>query len=125
MFDHITLTVRDYKKSRSFYEQILVSLHMSPLHEEMGVVTGYGSDRPFFWISATDSTHPISTNVHVAFTCESREQVVAFYTAALAAGARDNGAPGLRPEYHENYYAAFVLDLDGNNIEAVCGNSPQ
>jgi predicted lactoylglutathione lyase len=79
---------------------------------------GFGvAPRPFFWIG--DHGSPC-TGVHVAFTAESRAQVVQFHAAALQAGGRDNGNPGLRPHYHDNYYGAFVLDPDGNNIEAVC-----
>jgi catechol 2,3-dioxygenase-like lactoylglutathione lyase family enzyme len=123
MFDHITITASDYGKSRAFYEVTLASLNMKSLYEEKDIVTGFGVDRPIFWISKHDAEHPVSTNVHIAFRCESRELVDAFYQAAMAAGAKDNGAPGLRPQSHENYYAAFVLDPDGNNVEAVYGNS--
>ena len=76
------------------------------------------SGRPYFWIG--DSGDVLRGNLHVAFAAKTRAQVDAFYKAALAAGARDNGAPALHPEYHPNYYGAFVLDPDGHNIEAVC-----
>jgi catechol 2,3-dioxygenase-like lactoylglutathione lyase family enzyme len=79
---------------------------------------GFGSEgRPYFWIG---NGEPLKGRLHVAFTAKTRAEVDAFYGAAMAAGGRDNGAPGLRPEYHPNYYGAFVLDLDGHNIEAVC-----
>jgi len=79
---------------------------------------GFGVDgRPFFWIG--NGKRPVGA-LHVAFTAASRSQVDAFYQAALRAGGRDNGGPGLRPHYHPNHYAAFILDPDGNNIEAVC-----
>lgn len=123
MFDHLSIIVSDYAKSRAFYEATLASLNMKPLHEEKDRVTGFGVDRPVFWITTSDAEHPVSTNVHIAFQCESQELVNAFHKAALAAGGKDHGAPGLRPRYHETYYAAFVFDPDGNNIEAVCGNS--
>ena len=77
----------------------------------------FQSGKPFFWIGEGER---LGGHVHVAFVATSREAVDAFYRAALAAGGKDNGPPGLRPHYHANYYGAFVLDLDGNNIEAVC-----
>jgi catechol 2,3-dioxygenase-like lactoylglutathione lyase family enzyme len=86
---------------------------------------GYGKDgKPFFWLSndvqhvAADGAH--GTGIHIAFTAENRSAVDAFYAAAMAQGGRDNGAPGARPHYHPNYYAAFVIDPDGFNVEAVC-----
>ena len=82
---------------------------------------GFGAGRPFFWIGTGGK---VSVGTHVAFAAESRKIVDEFYAAAMAAGGRDNGKPGLRPHYHENYYGAFVLDPDGNNIEAVC-HSPK
>lgn len=120
MFDHITIAARDYVASCIFYEKALAPLGIKPLFNVENQVTGFGMDRPQFWVGASDETHPTSVNVHIAFDCQNRELVDAFYKAALAAGCRDNGAPGLRPEYHENYYGAFVLDLDGHNVEAVC-----
>lgn len=120
--DHITITVADYAASRAFYESALGAIGLRPLYEEKDVVTGFGADRPTFWVGASDATHPVSRNAHVAFRCDSQESVRAFHEAAMAAGGRDNGAPGPRPQYHERYYAAFVLDPDGNNIEAVFGN---
>ena len=123
MFDHITITASDYAKSRAFYETTLASFKMKPLYEEKDIVTGFGVDRPVFWVSKHDTEHPVSTNVHIAFRCDSQELVNTFHETALAAVGKDHGAPGLRPQYHEKYYAAFVLDPDGNNIEAVYGNS--
>ena len=82
---------------------------------------GFGAGRPFFWIGTGGK---VSVATHVAFATESRKIVDEFYSAAIAAGGHDNGKPGLRPHYHENYYGAFVLDPDGNNIEAVC-HSPK
>jgi predicted lactoylglutathione lyase len=82
-----------------------------------GAAVGFGADgKPFYWIGAGDGR---SAPVHVAFTAKSRAAVDAFYQAALKAGGKDNGPPGLRPHYHADYYGAFVLDVDGNNIEAV------
>lgn len=120
MFDHVTITVQNYEKSRDFYEKVLGFLGVKSLYEEKGIVTGFGSDRPMFWVAAADEDHLATQKVHVAFECKNHELVDEFHRVALEAGATDNGAPGLRPEYHKNYYAAFVLDPDGNNIEAVC-----
>lgn len=125
MFDHIGLPVADFTAARRFYDQVLETLGISvvmEVTEEMsgghGAHLGYGTaDNPFFWIGSGGTP---ATGVHVAFPANDRTVVEAFYRAALAAGGRDNGAPGLRPHYHPNYYAAFVLDPDGNNIEAVC-----
>ena len=78
---------------------------------------GYGDNRPWFWLAEQDAT---KGKLHIALRAKSRADVDAFHAAALAAGGQDNGAPGLRPHYHPNYYGAFVLDPDGHNIEAVC-----
>lgn len=123
MLDHVGLTVSDFKASRAFYDQALQPLDARVLMEVgaeqtgAGPYAGYGRDRPVFWIGAMG---PRTGPAHVAFAAESRAQVDAFHKAALAAGGRDNGAPGLRPHYHPNYYGAFVLDPDGTNVEAVC-----
>ena len=122
MLNHFSLSVRDFKKSVAFYTEILATIGIKPLFTIENEVVGFGIDRPMFWIGASDATHPVSANVHVAFSCSSRLDVDAWYNTAMTAGAKDNGAPGLRPQYHENYYGAFVIDPDGNNIEAVCGN---
>ena len=119
MFDHVGLNVRDYAASRAFYERALAPLGY-------GVVTAFdewkaaglgAGDRPQLWIVERE---PLGTGTHVAFTCDDRAAVDAFHEAALDAGGLDNGAPGIREEYHPTYYAAFVHDLDGNNVEAVC-----
>jgi predicted lactoylglutathione lyase len=78
---------------------------------------GYGAERPLFWVGEGSAS---TGGTQIAFTASTREEVVAFYVAALAAGGRDNGAPGLRPHYHPDYYSAFVMDPDGHNIESVC-----
>jgi catechol 2,3-dioxygenase-like lactoylglutathione lyase family enzyme len=124
IIDHFGFGVADYARSKAFYEAVLAPLGMTVVMETPGEVTesgaiacGFGRDgKPQFWISAEGKTAP---RIHVAFTAASRDHVDAFHEAALAAGARDNGAPGLRPHYHPNYYGAFVLDPDGHNIEAV------
>jgi len=123
MLDHIGIKISDYARSKAFYTSALAPLGVSLIMEvapEMigGDVShaGFGAEKkPFFWISNGDGR-----GAHVAFAAASRAMVDAFYKAALAAGGRDNGAPGLRPHYHANYYGAFVLDPDGNNVEAVC-----
>jgi catechol 2,3-dioxygenase-like lactoylglutathione lyase family enzyme len=125
MLDHISLNVSDYARSKAFYEKVLASLGVKPLME-FGQACGFGRDqKPDFWIGKgptsfqqAEQLAPI-TPVHIAFSARSRAEVDAFYQAALAAGAKDFGAPGVRPQYHPNYYGAFVLDPDGHNIEAV------
>src|SRR5271168_2297987 len=121
MLDHVTFGVSDIRRSQAFYDQTLRPLGIERLHVEDDCA-GYGAnDKAFFWIGlkgvAPTGAQPSG---HVAFTAPDRETVDRFYEAALAAGGRDNGAPGLRPHYHENYYGAFVLDPDSHNIEAVC-----
>ena len=116
--DHIWLDVSDYERSKSFYEKALAPLGMTLLMEPVPEVGGFGEDFPFFWI-ARRARGPDS-GVHVAFAAGARETVEAFYRAALDAGGTDNGAPGVRAIYHPDYYGAFVLDPDGNNVEAVC-----
>jgi catechol 2,3-dioxygenase-like lactoylglutathione lyase family enzyme len=132
MLDHVSLRVADYERSKKFYAAAL-----SPLGYTLAMEAASGAGFrkgfiPDFWIKqgvATSSgvrPDPAELSacggpaVHVAFGCEDRRSVDAFYDAALAAGGRDNGAPGLRPSYHPNYYGAFVLDPDGYNVEAVC-----
>jgi catechol 2,3-dioxygenase-like lactoylglutathione lyase family enzyme len=109
---------RDYERSKAFYSEALAPLDIELIKEPFERAAGFGrAGKPFFWIAAT---RPPATPVHVAFACDSRDVVDAFHGAALAAGGIDNGAPGPRPIYHEHYYGAYVLDPDGNNIEAVC-----
>ena len=124
MLDHIGLNSGDLPRSRAFFLQALAPLQIGLVMEVSAEQTGahdhvgFGKHgKPFFWLG---NAAPLSQGVHVAFVCAGRAQVDAFHAAALAAGARDNGAPGLRPWYHPDYYAAFVIDPDGNNIEAVC-----
>lgn len=129
MIDHIGFPVADLARAREFYDRALAPLGISVLlevTEEMtgghGAHLGYGRDgKPFFWIG---SGAPATGTCHVALTAPDRAAVDAFHRAALAAGGRDNGAPGLRPHYHPGYYGAFALDPDGNNIEAVHHGDP-
>lgn len=114
--DHVTLNVSDYERSKQFYEQALQPLGYE-LVMEFGAAGGFGAQgKPDFWVSQRDEP----TIAHVALAASDRETVDRFHEAAMAAGAEDNGAPGLRPHYHENYYGAYVRDPEGNNIEAVC-----
>ncbi|ABD56235.1 VOC family protein [Jannaschia sp. CCS1] len=123
MIDHSGLSVSDFAAAKAFYSAALAPLGSSylftvpPEHTDGDAVGGFGQDRPQFWIWEGPAQVP---PVHFAFSAATRAQVDAFYAAALAAGGTDNGAPGLRPHYHADYYGAFVRDPDGNNIEAVC-----
>jgi catechol 2,3-dioxygenase-like lactoylglutathione lyase family enzyme len=116
--DHVGLDVSDYDASRAFYDSALAPLGMKLMMEPIERVGGYGDDFPFFWIAQRNRGS--DSGVHVAFRTENRETVDAFHAAALAAGGKDNGEPGVREIYHPHYYGAFVLDPDGNNVEAVC-----
>jgi catechol 2,3-dioxygenase-like lactoylglutathione lyase family enzyme len=124
MLDHVGLGVSNFAKAKTFYEKALkplgIGVVMEVTSEETGGVSaaGFGDEqKPYFWIGTGDKP---KGGQHVAFATMSRKAVDDFYKAAIAAGGRDNGAPGLRPQYHPDYYGAFVFDLDGNNIEAVC-----
>ena len=123
MIDHITFGVADFAQSTAFYDQAFAPLGVQRLYDvpkqytDGVLVTGYGDDRPWFWLKHENATRGA---LHIALQASSHEAVDAFYAAALAAGGTDNGAPGLRAHYHANYYGAFVLDPDGYNIEAVC-----
>ena len=133
MLDHLGIDVGDIARSTDFYLRALAPLGYGIVMEVGAAETGRGaavgfgvpggkpedfqSGKPSFWIGEGER---VGAHVHVAFLAKSRAGVDAFYRAALAAGAMDNGPPGLRPHYHANYYGAFVLDPDGNNIEAVC-----
>jgi len=120
IIDHVGLKVADFERARDFYRETLATLGIELLADfSVGRdrVAGYGKGRPSFWIS---DGREARGDAHVAFTASSRAEVNAFYSVALSMGGRDNGAPGLRAHYHPNYYGAFVLDPDGNNIEAVC-----
>jgi catechol 2,3-dioxygenase-like lactoylglutathione lyase family enzyme len=116
--DHIGLDVRDYARSKAFYEAALAPLGMTLMMEPVPGVGGFGTDFPFFWIG--ERGRGPDSGAHVAFRVEDRATVDAFHAAALEAGGSDNGGPGLREIYHPTYYGAFVLDPDGNNVEAVC-----
>ena len=119
MIDHVGLSVTDFERTKAFYLKALAPLGYALLMEfpDGGGVAGFGQDgKPDFWIDGAGKPSP---KLHVAITARNRADVDAFYQAALAAGGKDNGKPGLRPHYHESYYGAFILDPDGHNIEAV------
>ena len=117
MLDHITVHVSDYQRSKRFFESALAPLGYKVVMEFGSAAVGLGvGSKPDFWLAQG----PTSGAVHIAFVSSNRAAVEEFHKAALAAGGRDNGAPGLRPQYHPGYYGAFVFDPDGNNIEAVC-----
>ena len=116
MIDHVTANVGDFQQAKRFYEQALAPLGYS-VQMEFESAAGFGSGEgiPDFWIGS----NPERGATHVAFTAKDRAAVDSFYKAAVAAGGQDNGPPGVRAHYHENYYAAYVHDPDGNNLEAV------
>lgn len=125
IIDHVSIPVSNFEKSKTFYIAALAPLGITIQYEETAETTGttdfvgFGTeDGPAFWLGGlmTQDRHM----THVAFKAKDRKTVDAFYTAALAAGGIDNGAPGLRPHYGEHYYGAFIIDPDGVNIEAVC-----
>jgi catechol 2,3-dioxygenase-like lactoylglutathione lyase family enzyme len=119
MLDHVGFSVSDYERSKAFYEKALAPLGVTLLMEPLPGIGGFGEgQKPFFWIG-TRGPAPQS-EIHVAFAVESRQTVDAFHAAALKAGGTDNGGPGVRELYHPHYYGAYVLDPDGNNVEAVC-----
>jgi catechol 2,3-dioxygenase-like lactoylglutathione lyase family enzyme len=115
MIDHIKLHVADAARSRAFYEQALAPLGYTVIMQPAPGVVGMGARLPDLWLAQSDTP----TVAHVALRADDREAVDAFHAAALAAGGEDNGAPGLRERYHPGYYGAFVIDPDGNNLEAV------
>ncbi|WP_374567489.1 VOC family protein [Ideonella sp.] len=120
MFDHVKFGVSNFAASKAFYLQALEPLGVSVVSEG---APAYGVEfsQPQGTVSlCLFQTEEKPAHLHLAFVAESRQQVDAFHRAALAAGGKDHGAPGLRPHYHANYYAAFVIDPDGHNIEAVC-----
>jgi catechol 2,3-dioxygenase-like lactoylglutathione lyase family enzyme len=131
MIDHVGFPVNDYDKAKDFYAKALAPLGYTLIMEVSGDLTeskspaaGFGRDgKPNFWIGGEGGAS--SKPLHVAIVAPTRAAVDAFHAAALTAGGRDNGAPGIRAHYHPNYYAAFVLDPDGQNIEAVCHGGEQ
>lgn len=120
IFNHVGTYVSDLDAARRWYGAALAPLGITELAYFPDYhYAGMGAERPEFWFGQSYEGHPISKGVHLAFTAKNRAAVDAFYEAAIAGGGTDNGKPGLRPEYSPDYYGAFVLDLDGNNVEAV------
>jgi catechol 2,3-dioxygenase-like lactoylglutathione lyase family enzyme len=119
MFDHVVFGVSDYAAGKAFFVKALEPLGVAVVSEgPLGIELCRPNETSSLCIRLQPEPKP--AHLHLAFQAVSRDQVEAFYRAALAAGGKDNGAPGLRPEYHPNYYAAFVIGPDGHNIEAVC-----
>lgn len=122
MFDHISIGVHDLARTRRFYDAALAPLGVTLKYQREDML-GYGADAIGLWISP--SKHPVpadmESGLHFCFDAPTREAVAAFHAAALEAGGTDNGAPGLRKDYGDNYYAAFVIDPDGYRLEAHCG----
>jgi catechol 2,3-dioxygenase-like lactoylglutathione lyase family enzyme len=117
--DHVGFAVADYSRSKAFYEKALAPLGVTLLMEFAAEAAGVGkSGRPSFFIEAHGE--PVRGRLHIALRAETRAQVDAFHAAAIEAGGADNGAPGVRAIYHADYYGGYILDPDGNNIEAVC-----
>ena len=120
IFDHIVLAISDPDKSKNFYSNALAPLGIN-LIREIDTCIGFGTqNKPSFWICRDPI---IQTPMHIAFVAENRKAVDEFHKAAINAGGKDNGKPGIRANYHADYYAAFVFDPDGHNIEAVCRKS--
>ena len=124
MIDHLGISVSDYERAKAFYAKALAPLDYSLVMEVTAEQTGHApaagfgaNGKPDLWFGAEGA---MNKPVHIAILAKDRATVDAFYEAAMAAGGRDNGPPGIRPHYHANYYGAFVLDPDGHNIEAVC-----
>lgn len=123
MIDHFGISVSNFDAAKAFYEAALAPLGVKwlmtlPPEQTAGVkVGGMGVEHPAFWLSEGPAQTP---HMHFAFSGKTRADVDAFYAAAMKAGAKDNGKPGLRPHYGETHYGAFVRDADGNNVEAVC-----
>lgn len=120
MIDHVSVSVSDLGASTAFYEKLLGAIGMTKLHTSEET-SGFGKKYPEFWLNPRPGFKPGDghTGMHICFRAPSVDMVKAFHEAALEAGGRDDGAPGPRPEYHETYYAAFVVDPDGNRIEVV------
>jgi len=117
LLDHVGVPVSDFERSKRFYAQALSPLGYELIMEPSASAAGFGRrGKPDFWIGQGETGQAF----HIAFAADDRATVDAFYDEAMAAGGCDNGGPGLRPEYHPSYYGTFVLDPDGNNIEAVC-----
>jgi len=124
MIDHISIGVRDLERATAFYDAVLPAVGLTKLRTKTTTV-GYGKTYPEFWINARPARSETADNgVHICLRAQDAAAVDAFHTAALHAGGSSDGAPGRRPEYNDHYYAAFVVDPDGNKIEAVTFLTP-
>lgn len=120
IFNHVQIKVSDLNVSRKFYDAVMGILEYAVVLEAEDIVVGYGTSvYDMFEIRQADEKSPLSQSIHLAFNASSKEKVDAFYNMALEKGAKCNGGPGFRPEYEDGYYAAFIIDPDGHNIEAV------
>lgn len=119
MIDHVTIRVKDVEKSKNFYERAFAPLNWTVSFGEYGVFYAFDIGKGFLFEIANHQTNDPITSTHIAFRMENQETVQEFYRSAIGAGALDNGKPGPRPNYTENYYACFILDPDGHNIEAM------
>jgi len=124
MLDHISIGVRDIKRARSFYDAALKPLGYACV-SDYGTMLGYGAQQAALWVGETKKPVPADpeSGLHVCFSAPTRASVDTFHAAALKAGGRDNGKPGIRADYGPNYYAAFVVDPDGYRLEAYCGQA--
>ena len=123
MFDHISIGVEDHEKSTQLYTGVLAILGWKPVYTLDGIATGYGpKDHSVFWVQKPGNGKPatVANGGHICFRAKTRDEVHGFYDAAIAGGAKDAGAPGLRPEYTPTYYGAFFYDFTGHKIEIVC-----
>lgn len=121
LFNHVQLKVKDLAVSKSFYDTIMKTLGYKTVLEIENTVIGYGTDvHDMFEIRQSNSEYLPSQSVHIAFNAPSQKSFDNFYQLAIQRGAKCNGKPAFRPQYEEGYYAAFIIDLDGHNIEAVC-----
>jgi catechol 2,3-dioxygenase-like lactoylglutathione lyase family enzyme len=124
IIDHVGFSVADFEKSKAFYKAVLGTLGIQLVTDfthEGDSHAGFGIGKPDFWIGTGQKKRG---EFHIAFVARSRAEVESFHSVALSMGATDNGAPGLRPQYHAGYFGAFVIDPDGNNIEAVFHDQP-
>jgi predicted lactoylglutathione lyase len=120
LFNHVQIKVKDLGRSRKFYDNVMAALGYKMVLEIEGIVIGYGTSvHDMFEIRQFDEKSLLSEHVHLAFNASCKEDVDAFYKIALANGGKCNGEPGFRPQYEDGYYAAFVIDPDNHNIEAV------
>ena len=121
MIDHISISVRDLKAAERFYTALLTTIGLAKLREWPDAAIGYGKKYPEFWINRRSDMAPVAADsgVHICLRASDAAVVDAFHAAALSGGGTSDGAPGLRVQYHEDYYAAFIRDPDGNRIEAV------